>query len=104
MPSKVFAKIDLQGTYNLLCVAKGKEWKTACRACYGLFEYKSCPFGLTHAPAPFDPTPYGPQLQKHAEQGGHLLPQQPPHTYSVQICTLTKGMSNITMAKKRNLD
>jgi hypothetical protein len=34
-------------------MAKGEEWKTACRTRYGLFEYTIMPFGLTNAPATF---------------------------------------------------
>lgn len=47
---------------------------------------RSCPFGLAHALALFDPTPHEPQLWKHAEQVGHLLPQQPPHLQSRSVC------------------
>ncbi|SPC61665.1 uncharacterized protein UHOD_11627 [Ustilago sp. UG-2017b] len=37
--ARFFTRIDLRGTYNLLRIAKGDEWKTAFRTRYGLFQY-----------------------------------------------------------------
>ncbi|SOV03415.1 uncharacterized protein UDID_18660 [Ustilago sp. UG-2017a] len=51
--ARFFTHIDLCGAYNLLCIAKGDEWKTAFRTRYGLFQYNVMPFGLTNAPASF---------------------------------------------------
>ncbi|SOV08098.1 uncharacterized protein UDID_17285 [Ustilago sp. UG-2017a] len=51
--ARFFTHIDLHGTYNLLCIAKGDEWKTAFRTRYGLFQYNVMPFGLTNTPASF---------------------------------------------------
>ncbi|SPC65346.1 uncharacterized protein UHOD_11060 [Ustilago sp. UG-2017b] len=51
--ARFFTHIDLRGAYNLLCIAKGDEWKTAFRTRYGLFQYNVMPFGLTNAPASF---------------------------------------------------
>ncbi|SPC61346.1 uncharacterized protein UHOD_11575 [Ustilago sp. UG-2017b] len=51
--ARFFTRIDLRGTYNLLHIAKGDEWKTAFRTRYGLFQYNVMPFGLTNAPASF---------------------------------------------------
>ncbi|SOV06613.1 uncharacterized protein UDID_17545 [Ustilago sp. UG-2017a] len=51
--ARFFTRIDLRGAYNLLCIAKGDEWKTAFRTRYGLFQYNVMPFGLTNAPASF---------------------------------------------------
>jgi hypothetical protein len=48
-----FAKLDIRGVYNLICMAEGEEWKTAFRTRYGLFESLVMPFGLTNAPATF---------------------------------------------------
>ena len=51
--AKRYTKIDLRGAYNLVRIALGKEWKTAFRTCYGLFESLVMPYGLTNAPASF---------------------------------------------------
>ena len=34
-------------------MAEEKEWKTAIRTCYSLFEYLVMPFGLCEAPSSF---------------------------------------------------
>jgi len=47
--AKVYTKIDLRGTYNLVHIREGDEWKTSFRTCYGHFEYVVMPFGLTNA-------------------------------------------------------
>ncbi|SOV09386.1 uncharacterized protein UDID_18575 [Ustilago sp. UG-2017a] len=51
--ARFFTRIDLRGAYNLFCIAKGDEWKTAFRTRYGLFQYNVMPFGLTNTPASF---------------------------------------------------
>lgn len=48
-----FMKLDLKGTYNLLQVAKGDEWKMAFQTRYGHFEYLVMPFSLCNTPATF---------------------------------------------------
>jgi hypothetical protein len=53
LKAKWFMKLDIHGAYNLIRMAKGEEWKTASRTCYGLFESLVMPFGLTNAPATF---------------------------------------------------
>jgi hypothetical protein len=35
--AKWFTKLDIHGVYNLIHIAKGKEWKTAFCTYYGLF-------------------------------------------------------------------
>jgi hypothetical protein len=50
---KYYMKLDIQGTYNLVRMAEGEEWKIAFRTRYGLFESLVMPFGLTNAPASF---------------------------------------------------
>jgi hypothetical protein len=51
--AKWFTKLDIRGAYTLIHMAKGEEWKTAFRTCYGLFKSLVMPFGLTNAPATF---------------------------------------------------
>jgi hypothetical protein len=51
--ARYFRKVDIQGTYNLIRMAEGAEWKIAFRTHYGLFESLVMPFGLTNAPADF---------------------------------------------------
>jgi len=47
--AKVYTKIDLHGTYNLVHIKKGDEWKRTLKTCYSHFEYVLMPFGLTNA-------------------------------------------------------
>ena len=51
--TKIFTKIDLRGTYNLIQVKEGNEWKTAFRTRYGHFEYLVMPFELSNTPILF---------------------------------------------------
>ncbi|GGV52127.1 hypothetical protein GCM10010495_81850 [Kitasatospora herbaricolor] len=51
--TKIYTKINLKGTYNLVRIKEEDEWKTAFRTRYGHFEYNVMPFGLTNAPAAF---------------------------------------------------
>jgi hypothetical protein len=48
-----FTKLDIRGAYNLVWMAKGEEWKTTFRTCYGLFKSLVMLFGLTNAPTRF---------------------------------------------------
>jgi hypothetical protein len=50
---QIYAKIDLQHAYHLVCIAEGNEWKTAFKTRYGSFEWLVMPFGLTNTPATF---------------------------------------------------
>jgi hypothetical protein len=50
---KYYTKLDIWGTYNLVRMAEGEEWKTVFRMRYRLFELLVMPFGLTNAPASF---------------------------------------------------
>jgi hypothetical protein len=47
--AKVYTKIDLHGTYNLVCIREGDEWKMMFKTHYDHFEYVVMPFGLTNA-------------------------------------------------------
>ena len=51
--ARIFSKIDLRGTYNLVQIQDEDKWKTAFCCCFGHFEYRVMPFGLTNAPAVF---------------------------------------------------
>jgi hypothetical protein len=51
--AKWFTKLDIHRVYKLICMAEGKEWKTAFRTRYGLFESLVMPVGLTNTPATF---------------------------------------------------
>jgi hypothetical protein len=51
--AKVYIKIDLRGTYNLVRIWEGDEWKKTFKYYYGHFEYVVMPFGLINAPFVF---------------------------------------------------
>ena len=46
--ARYYTALDVHGTYNLLRVAEGDEWKTAFRTRYRLYESLVMPFGLTN--------------------------------------------------------
>jgi hypothetical protein len=48
--ARVFTSLDLRGTYNLIRMKEDKEWKTAFRTRYRLYEYTVIPFKLTNTP------------------------------------------------------
>ncbi len=50
---KVYAKIDICGAYNLVCIQEGNEWKTMFKTHYDHFKYFVMPFGLTNTPTIF---------------------------------------------------
>jgi hypothetical protein len=47
--AKVYTKINLLGTYNLVRIQEGDEWKMMFRTHYNHFEYVVMPFGLINA-------------------------------------------------------
>ncbi|KAK3575625.1 hypothetical protein QTP86_031586 [Hemibagrus guttatus] len=51
--ARVFTKLDLRSAYNLVCIQKGNEWKTAFHTIHGHYEYCVLPFGLTNTPTVF---------------------------------------------------
>lgn len=48
-----FLKFDVIATFNKMRMQEGKEWKTAFKTRYGLYEYLVMPFGLANAPSSF---------------------------------------------------
>ena len=51
--ARYFTKVDVIAAFNKLRMKEGKEWLTAFRTRFGLFEYTVMPFGLTNAPSSF---------------------------------------------------
>ena len=49
--AKIFTLLDQRGSFNLIRIKEGEEWKTAFRLPWGLFEFTVMQFGLTNAPA-----------------------------------------------------
>ena len=47
--AKIFTKLDLHGSFNLIRIKEGEEEKTAFRTCYGHYEYTVMLIGLTNA-------------------------------------------------------
>jgi len=51
--ARIFTKLDLRGSYNLIRVEEVDEYRMAFRTHYGQLEYRVIAFGLTNAPATF---------------------------------------------------
>ncbi len=51
--AKYFSKLDVQWSYNNVCIKTGDEWKAAFRTNRGLFKPMVMFFGLTNSPATF---------------------------------------------------
>ena len=53
MKGKILYENYLYHAYHLVCIQEGNKWKTTFRTCYGSFEWRIMPFGLTNMPAAF---------------------------------------------------
>ena len=51
--AKVYTKLDIHSTYNLIWIKEGDKWKTAFQTWYGHFEYCVIPFRLVNTSATF---------------------------------------------------
>ncbi len=49
----MYTKIDLHGTYNLVRIQEGNEWRMTFKTCYSHFEYVVMSFDLTNVPIVF---------------------------------------------------
>src|SRR5258708_2702856 len=47
-PTRIYSKIDLKHAYHLVHIAEGDEPKTAFHTCYGSYEWRVMPFGLSN--------------------------------------------------------
>ncbi len=50
---RIFSKLDLQSTYNLIRIQEGDEWKMALITPTGHYEYRVMPYGLSNSPSVF---------------------------------------------------
>jgi hypothetical protein len=50
---KIFTKINLKNSHNLIWIKPRDEWKIAFKIWYGLYGYTIMPFGLSNTPATF---------------------------------------------------
>ncbi len=51
--ARIFSKLDLRSTYNLVRIRAGNEWKTAFITPSGHYEYRVMPYGLSNSPSVF---------------------------------------------------
>lgn len=52
----MFTVLDIISAFNMIRIAVGDEWKTACTTRYGTYEYLVVPFGLCIARSAFQAT------------------------------------------------
>ena len=51
--ARVFTKLDIHQAFHWIHISPESEELTAFYTCYGLFQYKVLPFGLTNGPVTF---------------------------------------------------
>ena len=51
--AKIYTALDLRGSFNLLRIKEGHEWKTAFNTKFGHYETLVMPYGLANAPRPY---------------------------------------------------
>ena len=51
--AKIYTRLDLKDTYNLICIQERDEWKMAFCTRYRHYQYNVMPFSLVNAPATF---------------------------------------------------
>ena len=84
--AQIFTMLDLRKAYHLIQIKEGHEYDTAFQTCYGQFEYRVMPFGLTKTPATFQ---------------AYIDDCLPPHIDDFAICYLDDILIYSTSEKEQ---